>query len=110
MLAQKAITLLKKKVKSNLFDSFSRLFVPEDILLHFDVKSLQEDQGAIQIILDEKEDNEQRESKVVKNGYMNTIEIQSFLVKEQGSISSDKKKAVENKGYEQGLPQHLLLH
>lgn len=63
---------------------FAKLFVSEEILAHFAVKSLKEDQGIILIDLVEKDDLDHipkeivRLGKVVKDGYMNPIELQSF--------------------------------
>lgn len=69
---------------TNLIESFSSLFVPSDIMEHFTVTKLEEENGVIIIELYEKEDNSHipkeilREGKAVLNGYCNKIEIQTF--------------------------------
>lgn len=92
----------------DLLESFSRLFVPEDILIHFDVIDLQEAQGVIQIDLVEKEDNDHipkailREGKAVKDGYMNTIEIQSFPAQGKEVFLRIKRRRWKIKGTNKG--------
>jgi hypothetical protein len=67
-----------------LLAGFAKLFISEEILAHFEVKRLNEDQGIILIDLVEKDDLDHipkeivRLGKVVKDGYMNPIELQSF--------------------------------
>jgi hypothetical protein len=65
-------------------DSFARLFVARDILTHFEAVNLEEDQGVMLIELIERGDAEHmlksvlREGKTVKDGYMKTVQLQSF--------------------------------
>lgn len=93
---------------SDLLSSFSRLFVPEDILKHFDVTNLQEDQGVILIELVEKDNNEHipksilREGKAVKDGYMNPIEIQSFPAQGKEVFLRLKRRRWKVKGTHKG--------
>ena len=66
-----------------LLRSFSKLFVPEDILAHFEVKTLKEVDGVILIEMDEKIEGHVpkiilREGKAVLSGYCNPKEIQTY--------------------------------
>ena len=67
-----------------LFNSFSKLFVPSEILTHFEVTGLEEIGGVIQIELKEKKDANHipkqilKEGKAVLDGFCNKIEIQTF--------------------------------
>ncbi len=69
---------------SDLLHSFSMLFVPEEILKHFDVINLHEQSGVILIDLEEKGDVDHipkeivHQGKVVHNGWYNSIEIQTY--------------------------------
>jgi hypothetical protein len=64
--------------------SFSKLFVPSEILEHFDVVSLKEEGGVMIIELFEKADAHHipeailREGKAVLDGYCNKQEIQTY--------------------------------
>lgn len=66
---------------------FVGAFVPSEILEHFDFKELKEENGVYRIYMYEKEDPghypEELRSKgveVVKAGYMNPIELQTFPI------------------------------
>ena len=67
-----------------LFNSFSKLFVPPEILSHFEVTGLEEIGDVIQIELKEKKDAHHipkqilKEGKAVLDGFCNKIEIQTF--------------------------------
>ncbi len=69
---------------TQLEESLSSLFVPKEILDHFEVKSLTEKDGVLIIDLDEKSDGKHipkaivRVGKAVLSGYCNTIELQTF--------------------------------
>jgi hypothetical protein len=92
-----------------LLDSFARLFISEEILLHFDVKDLDEDQGVIIIDLVEKADRDHipksilREGKAVKDGYMNTVELQSFPAQGKEVFLRLKRRRWKIKGTKKGF-------
>lgn len=91
-----------------LLDQFSRLFVPEEILAHFEVTAL--DQSVIVIIIDlvEKEDVDHipkailHDGKAVKDGYMNTIEIQTFPAQGKEVFLRLKRRRWKKKGTSKG--------
>lgn len=67
-----------------LFKSMSKLFVPIEILEHFELTALEEKGGVIIIELEEKKDATHipkqivRDGKAVLSGYCNKVEIQTF--------------------------------
>ncbi|MFT4533820.1 MAG: hypothetical protein ACI9P5_001171 [Saprospiraceae bacterium] len=92
-----------------LLDSFARLFVSREILTHFEVVNLEEDQGVILIELIEKDDAEHipksilREGKAVKDGYMNTVELQSFPAQGKEVFLRLKRRRWKIKGTKKGF-------
>ncbi|MGK0316282.1 MAG: hypothetical protein ACI86M_002516 [Saprospiraceae bacterium] len=91
-----------------MLDSFARLFVSREILTHFEVVNLEEDQGVILIELIEKDDAEHipksilREGKAVKDGYMNTVELQSFPAQGKEVFLRLKRRRWKIKGTKKG--------
>ncbi len=69
---------------SNLVESFAKLFVPKDLLKNFEVIGLKEEGEYIFIELLERDIPENipkeifKQGKVVLNGYMNKIDVQTF--------------------------------
>jgi hypothetical protein len=69
---------------SALVESFAKLFVPTDLLKNFEVVGLKEQGEYIYIELTERDIPENipkeilKKGKVVLNGYMNTLDIQTF--------------------------------
>jgi hypothetical protein len=92
-----------------LLASFARLFVSRDILTHFELVKLEEDQGVILIELIEKDDAEHipksivREGKAVKDGYMNTVELQSFPAQGKEVFLRLKRRRWKIKGTKKGF-------
>jgi phosphoribosyl-AMP cyclohydrolase len=92
----------------SLVSSFSKLFVPEEILCHFEVKNLQEESGVILIELTEKDDVSHipkeivRQGKAVKDGYMNSIDIQSFPAQGKEVFLRIKRRRWKIKGTTKG--------
>lgn len=91
-----------------LLDQFSRLFVPEEILAHFEVTGL--DQGDQIIIIDLVEKNDVlhipksilHDGKSVKDGYLNTIEIQTFPAQGKEVFLRLKRRRWKVKGRTKG--------
>jgi hypothetical protein len=90
-------------------DSFARLFVTRDILTHFEVVNLEEDQGVMLIELIERGDAEHmlksvlREGKTVKDGYMKTVQLQSFPAQGKEVFLRLKRRRWKIKGTKKGL-------
>ncbi len=91
-----------------LLKKFARLFISEEILLHFDVEQLEEEQGLIIIDLVEKDDSDHipkeilRAGKAVKDGYMNTVELQSFPAQGKEVFLRLKRRRWKIKGTKKG--------
>lgn len=91
-----------------LLDQFSRLFVPDEILEHFEVTGL--DQGGQVIVIDlvERDDVKHipkailHDGKSVKDGYMNTIEIQTFPAQGKEVFLRLKRRRWKKKGTSKG--------
>lgn len=87
---------------------FAKLFVPEEILLHFEVAQVEEEHGVIMIDLVEKDDNNHipksivRAGKAVKDGYMNPVEIQSFPAQGKEVFLRLKRRRWKVKGTTKG--------
>jgi hypothetical protein len=68
----------------SLIESFSKIFVPSEILAHFEVIDLVEQSGIIFIELDEKNDANHipksivHQGKAVLGGFCNSIDIQTY--------------------------------
>ncbi|MFT6338730.1 MAG: hypothetical protein ACJATI_005507 [Halioglobus sp.] len=90
-------------------DSFARLFVARDILTHFEAVNLEEDQGVMLIELIERGDAEHmlksvlREGKTVKDGYMKTVQLQSFPAQGKEVFLRLKRRRRKIKGTKKGL-------
>jgi hypothetical protein len=67
-----------------LIESFSKLFIPDEIRTHFECKSIEEIGDEIYLICYEKDDSSHipkeilRVGKVVLDGYRNKVDIQTF--------------------------------
>ena len=91
-----------------LLDQFSRLFVPEEILTHFKVTALDQSGDIIIIDLVEKDDVEHipkailHDGKSVKDGFMNTIEIQTFPAQGKEVFLRLKRRRWKKKGTTKG--------
>ena len=91
-----------------LLDQFSRLFVPEEILAHFEVVKLDQSGEVIVIDLIEKDNVEHipksilHDGKSVKDGYMNTIEIQTFPAQGKEVFLRLKRRRWKKKGTSKG--------
>jgi hypothetical protein len=91
-----------------LLDKFSRLFVPEEILNHFEVVGLDEGDSNILIDLVEKDDVQHipkailHDGKSVKDGYMNTVEIQTFPAQGKEVYLRMKRRRWKKKGTTKG--------
>jgi len=93
---------------SELFRKFVNLFVPESIMEHFDVENLVEEQGVLVIDMVEKDDINHipksilRLGNVVKDGYMNTVELQSFPAQGKEVFLRLKRRRWKLKGTSKG--------
>lgn len=93
---------------SSLLTSFSKLFIPEYILEHFDVIDLEELSGIIVISLVEKDDTKHipqqilRSGKAVKDGYCNALEIQTFPAQGKEVFLKLKRRRWKIKGTTKG--------
>ena len=91
-----------------LLEQFSRLFVPESILAHFEVTGLDQSSNVIIIDLVEKEDVDHipkailHDGKSVKDGYMNPIEIQTFPTQGKEVFLRLKRRRWKKKGTQKG--------
>lgn len=91
-----------------LLDQFSRLFVPEEILAHFEVTELDQSGKVILIELVEKDDVAHipkailHDGKSVKDGYMNTLEIQTFPAQGKEVFLGLKRRRLKKKGTSKG--------
>lgn len=69
---------------SKVLNSLARLFVPEEIMKHFEIEEMEEISNCIYIKMVQKSDVDHipkeivREGKIKQNGYCNKIDIQPF--------------------------------
>lgn len=99
---------LKKSKLKELLEQFSRLFVPEEILAHFEVTGLEQGDQIIVIALVEKDDVHHipkailHDGKSVRDGYMNTVEIQTFPAQGKEVFLRLKRRRWKKKGTTKG--------
>ena len=88
-------------------------FVPEEILRDFELKEVKKECGVYRLYMDEKDDEshyppELAEAKeVVRCGYMNPCEIQTFPIAGLRGFHLHTPPLVEGEGWSRVLFQHL---
>lgn len=95
-------------MEKELLYRFSKLFVPEEILVDFEVINLDQSGRVIIIDLVEKDDDKHipkaifHDGKAVKDGYMNTVELQTFPAQGKEVFLRLKRRRWKKKGTKTG--------
>ena len=94
----------KSQTQGEIAGHLYSLIVPENILENFEIERVEEQENTLNIYLTEKQENKpDREVELVRNGYMNPVEIQSFPVQGKACYLHLKRRRWKKKGTQEDL-------
>lgn len=96
-----------------LYEDLLKLVAPLEITENFELKGIKENKDSITIIFEEKEDNipfELQGKAVVLDGFMNSLLLQTFPLKDKTVYFDIKRRRWKEKGSKEGTHNHYELH
>lgn len=89
------------KDESNLYQELVGLIAPEQIRSNFELTSIQDKNGSITLIFEEKESlipEDLQGKEVVNDGFMNPVELQTFPINDKKLYLSIRRRRWKEKG------------